>query len=395
MIFRYISYLYIKKMSNIRANTTTGILIFFSIILICLSAWCCWQVRIIFVYLIVAAVLTIITSPLYKTLEKIKIRKRTLPRALRAVIVLLTIYILLFTIVAIFIPLVIDQTKNIAAVDSKQVTTAFHEPIAQVQNIFSNVQQSTGGNESLDKYIQITANKILNFTQLSSIANSFFAFLGSALIAFFVISFFTFFFITDGTKISETLLLLVPTVHLKSIKNIFKESIIMLNKYFIGILLDVMFVTTFVSVGLAIAGIQHAFVIGLFAGVMNIIPYVGPLIGVTFGILVGVSSNLTLDFYNGLLPIIEKIILVFALMNLSDAFFIQPYIFSKRVKAHPIEIFLVILIAGTIAGIPGMIIAVPVYTIARIIAKEFLSNHLFVKRLTDDLDKVSDPEQEN
>lgn len=76
-------------------------------------------------------------------------------------------------------------------------------------------------------------------------------------------------------------------------------------------------------------------------------------------------------------------------------FFIQPYIFSKRVKAHPIEIFLVILIAGTIAGIAGMIIAVPVYTIARIVAKEFLSNHQFVKRLTDDLDKVSDPEQEN
>lgn len=136
MIFRYISYLYIIKMSNIRANTTTGILIFFSIILICLGAWCCWQVRTIFVYLIVAAVLAIITSPLYKTLEKIKVRKRTLPRALRAVIVLLTIYILLFTIVAIFIPLVIDQTKIIAAVDSKQVATAFHEPIAQVQNIF-------------------------------------------------------------------------------------------------------------------------------------------------------------------------------------------------------------------------------------------------------------------
>lgn len=104
----------------------------------------------------------------------------------------------------------------------------------------------------------------------------------------------------------------------------------MLNKYFIGILLDVMFVTTFVSVGLAIAGIQHAFVIGLFAGVMNIIPYVGPLLGITFGILVGVSSNLTLDFYNGLLPIIEKIILVFALMNLSDAFLFNPIFFQNE-----------------------------------------------------------------
>jgi predicted PurR-regulated permease PerM len=78
-------------------------------------------------------------------------------------------------------------------------------------------------------------------------------------------------------------------------------------------------------------------------------------------------------------------------MNLTDAFVVQPFIFSKRVKAHPIEIFLVVLVGGTIGNIEGMIVAVPLYTIVRIIAKEFLSKYRFVQRLTDELEPVATP----
>jgi predicted PurR-regulated permease PerM len=211
------------------------------------------------------------------------------------------------------------------------------------------------------------------------------------LIAFFAISFFTFFFIKDGSAIMEMLLLLIPLRRLKSVRNILDESQVMLRKYFTGVLIDVIFVAAFVSIGLSILGIKNAFIIGVFAGIMNIVPYVGPLIGGAFAIIIGASSNLTLDFYSGLLPLIQKIILVFVAMNLVDAFLVQPYIFSKRVKAHPVEIFLVVLVAGTLGGIGGMIVAVPLYTIIRIVAKEFLSKYRFVKRLTDELETATVP----
>jgi predicted PurR-regulated permease PerM len=166
---------------------------------------------------------------------------------------------------------------------------------------------------------------------------------------------------------------------------------VMLGKYFTGVLIDVLFVSSFVSIGLMIIGAKYALVIGAFAGIMNIIPYVGPLISGAFAIIVGVSSNLSLDFYSGIVPLTEKIIVVFVLMNLIDAFLVQPFVFSNRVKAHPIEIFAVILIAGSISGVGGMIVAVPLYTVCRIIAREFFSKYQFVRKLTDELDEAADP----
>jgi predicted PurR-regulated permease PerM len=61
---------------------------------------------------------------------------------------------------------------------------------------------------------------------------------------------------------------------------------------------------------------------------------------------------------------------------------LQPFIASKSVKAHPLEIFLVVLISGMVAGIPGMMLGIPAYTFIRVIAKEFFGNNNFIKTLT-------------
>ncbi len=383
--------IFILPMANFRSNTISGILIFLGIVLTCAAAWAFWQVRTVFLYLLIAAILTIIVRPIEKKLAKMRMGKRKIPRSLRAVFVLLGIYLVIFSFVAIFIPLFIDEAKIISTVNSQQLTTAFHEPLAQIQQTFTSVQQSNGSQTTLDDFIQKGTDKLLDFTHLSSIANSLVSIFGSTVIAFFAISFFTFFFIKDGPSIFEMLLLLVPVKHVKSVRNISDEAQVMLRKYFTGVLIDVLFVSTFVSIGLSILGVKNALIIGFFAGIMNIIPYVGPLIGGAFAIVIGVSSNLTLDFYTGILPLIEKIVLVFVAMNLSDAFFVQPFVFSNRVKAHPIEIFTVILVAGKLADIGGMVVAVPFYTICRIIAREFFSKYRFVQRLTDELEDVADP----
>lgn len=381
-------------MNNVRTYTISGILIFLSILLICVTGWAFWQIRTVFLYLLVSGILAMITRPVENRLQKARIGKRKIPRGIRALIILLGIYLVIFSIFSIFVPLFVDQAKIIANVDTKQVTTAFHEPIAQVENAFNGISKmgaDTTNSDSLDIYIEKGAASLLESTRISSFANGVVSFFGSLFIAFFAISFFTFFFIKDGPAIVEMLLLLVPEKHLQHVRNIIGDSELMLRKYFTGVLIDIVFVATFVSIGLAIVGVKNAFIIGVFAGIMNIVPYVGPLIGGAFAILIGVSSNLTLDFYSGLLPLVEKIILVFVLMNLTDAFLVQPFIFSKRVKAHPVEIFLVVLVAGTLADIPGMIVAVPLYTIVRIVAREFLSKHRFVQRLTDELDGVTNP----
>jgi predicted PurR-regulated permease PerM len=135
----------------------------------------------------------------------------------------------------------------------------------------------------------------------------------------------------------------------------------------------------FTMVGL---GFGHAVVVGVFAGILNIIPYIGPWIGAIFGLIVAVANNLNSSFTDVTLPLMFWMIIVVSVVHLIDNLIFQTIIYSSSVKAHPLEIFLVILMAGGIAGIPGMILAIPVYTVLRVIAGEFFSEFKIVRKLT-------------
>lgn len=344
-----------------------------------------WYIRGILLYIAIAAILTMILRPLERRMERLRIRKKKIPRAIRALSLLLLVYVIVFAFVSIFIPLIINEINIISNVDKAQVTQALHEPISQLDALFQKFQSNQPNQMSLEQYTQQTFTELLNVAQMSTLANGLVAIIGGLLVAFFSISFFTFFFIKDGEVIIHMLLLLIPQRQVRSVRMIIRDTQMMLTKYFTGVLIDVLFVFTFISIGMALLGIQNALIIGIFAGIMNIIPYVGPLIGGTFAIIVGISTNLTLDFYDEMLPMVLKIFLVFVAMNLTDGFLVQPFIFSKRVKAHPLEIFTVVLIAGSIAGIGGMVAAVPVYTVIRIILRQYLKSSRFVQKLTDEM----------
>jgi predicted PurR-regulated permease PerM len=348
-----------------------------------------WYIRGILLYITIAAILTTILRPLERKMEKVRIKKWKMPRALRALACLLVVYVIAFSFISIFIPLIVNEINIISNVDKQQVTQALHEPISQLEGLFQNFQQNQPNQVTLEQYMQQHLSQWLNVTQVSTFANGLVSVFGSLLIAFFAVSFFLFFFMKDGEVIMHTLLLLVPQKQIRGIRNIIRDTQLMLTKYFTGVLIDVVFVFAFVSIGMALLGVQNALIIGLFAGIMNIIPYVGPLIGGAFAILVAISTNLTLDFYDGMVPLVVKIFFVFVAMNLTDGFLVQPFIFSKRVRAHPLEIFTVVLIAGSLAGIGGMIAAVPAYTVLRIILREYLTNSRFVQKLTDELDEAT------
>ena len=127
---------------------------------------------------------------------------------------------------------------------------------------------------------------------------------------------------------------------------------------------------------------KNALLIGFFAAVINVIPYLGPLIGAVFAIFITISSNLDLEFYSEMMPLLLKVVAVFGAMQMLDNFILQPYIFSNSVLAHPLEIFIIILIGAKLNGITGMILAIPVYTILRVIARVFLSEYKIVQKLT-------------
>jgi predicted PurR-regulated permease PerM len=178
---------------------------------------------------------------------------------------------------------------------------------------------------------------------------------------------------------------LFPDKYLEKIKHILASIKKLLTRYFIGIIVQISGIITLVSTGLTIVGVDFsdALVIALVVGLFNIIPYLGPIMGASLGLVLGLATNLDLTFYPELLPLLGYMTIVFIIVQVIDNVVFQPFIYSSSVNAHPLEIFLVILCAASLFGITGMILAIPSYTILRVIAKEFFNNLKVVKKITE------------
>jgi predicted PurR-regulated permease PerM len=190
----------------------------------------------------------------------------------------------------------------------------------------------------------------------------------------------------DDTLFEESLLLLIPVKHHEATLKVIAESKKLLMRYFIGVLLELLGVMSIISLGLWIFGVENALLIGFFGGIMNIIPYLGPIIGSAIGITLGVTATLAFGDFSDLLPVLAKLSGVFLAVNFIDNNILVPLIYSKSVKAHPLEIFFVIIMGGSLAGLLGMLLAIPVYTVLRVIAKEFFQQFRVVQKLTSTID---------
>ncbi|MDF1694379.1 MAG: AI-2E family transporter [Saprospiraceae bacterium] len=213
--------------------------------------------------------------------------------------------------------------------------------------------------------------------------------LGSFIVGLMSVFFIAFFFLREQGLFNTMISGVVPDKHDRKVIQAINESSTMLIRYFIGVLSQVTIITIFVTIALSILGVKNALLIGFFAALMNIIPYIGPIIGAIFAAVITISSNIGMPFYpvegieqTTLLPLLIKVFIVFGTMQMLDNFILQPNIFSKSVKAHPLEIFLIVLIGANIGGILGMVLAIPAYTVVRVIAKVFLSEFKVVQSLT-------------
>ena len=365
-------------------NKPKYVLIALAIIVIGLIAW---YLKTIVIYISIAVIISLIGQPLVKRFSAIRIKKFRLPISVSALLALISITFILGLLISMFIPLVVEEARIISKINPNEVVQTFKEPLANLNYDLQKFQVQYGNGESLEKFLASQITNIIDFKVVSSYAQGVFSFTADLIGGTFVVLFMAFFFMKDEHLIYNVIILLTPPKYIPAIKDILRDTKRLLTKYFIGIFLDVLFVASLTTVALSLLGVKNCLLIGMFAGLMNVIPYVGPLIAAAFGILIGVTSNLELEFYTQLLPLVYKIALVFLIVQLIDSLIFQPLVISNIVKAHPLEIFLVILIAGTLTGIGGMIIAVPVYTILRIIAKEFLNNFKIVQQLTSELEE--------
>ena len=230
--------------------------------------------------------------------------------------------------------------------------------------------------------IQKGIYKYLNPSIIPSIFSTFIGFFGNILVAIMSILFITFFFLKEQGLFNNMITSILPNKYEGQTFTAIDQSSKLLIRYFVGVVIQIMIITIFVSVALSILGVKNALLIGFFAALMNIIPYIGPILGASFAILITLSSNLALPFYDEMLPLLFKVMGVFMVMQFFDNFILQPNIFSKSVKAHPLEIFIVVLMGAKIGGILGMVVAIPIYTVLRVLAKVFFSEFKVVQSIT-------------
>jgi predicted PurR-regulated permease PerM len=359
---------------------TRNILIIAGAVIIVVIAW---YFRAIVTYIIISAVLATIGRPLTRWLNKVKIWKIKLNTSVSALLTLIAGWIIFLGFFIFMIPLLAGEFKDLGSIDVNKVLTQLEGPVNTVAKIFSNEPISlTDGS-----LIGLAGTKVASFfkiSQLTDIFGTIAGTVGQLMVGLFSVSFITFFFLKEEGMFRNGLLLLTPSEYDERVSKSFDHISHLLHRYFIGLVLEIMIVAALVTIGLLIVGLNFgdAVLIGLLSGLFNVIPYLGPWIGAIIGILIALGINVNSPFMDHTLPLIGFMIVVFAAAQMIDNMIFQPIIYSSSVKAHPLEVFLVIMAAGSLAGITGMILAVPVYTILRVFAAEFFSGVKLVQKLT-------------
>ena len=340
-----------------------------------------WRFSAIVTYLAIAIVLSLIGQPMVRRFNAMRIRRFHIPNGLSAFLALLVIILIVLGFVSIFVPLIASQASLVGNIDFDMLGSAMQKPISDIE-IFLRQYNILSRDENLRQIFAQQIDSILSFASFSQALTSIIGFTGSLFIASFSILFLTFFFMKDSYLLDELVENLTPVNYHNEVHSVLTQSKRLLSRYFIGLLIELTTMMTLLSVGLSIFGVENALLIGFFGGLMNVIPYLGPIIGTAVAVMLTIFTALSTGMTSDLLTLIIIVVSVFAVSNLIDNVVLQPLIYSNSVKAHPVEIFLVILIAGSIAGIAGMILAIPTYTVLRVIAKEFLSQVKVVQKLT-------------
>ncbi len=341
-----------------------------------------WYFSSIVVYVLVSAVLAVVGNPLVKRLAALHIRGRNFPRWAAALVTLAVIWAVLATLCSLFVPLVFHKIYQLADVDFVAALDRIGEPILGMQHHLQELFALPASTFSLSEELASSLRQLIDVDSLNTVFSSVLNTVLSSVIAIFSISFITFFFLKDEGLFYAMITAMFPDRYRDNITRALDSVTILLSRYFTGILAESLGLTIAVTLAITALGMRaaDASFIGLAMGVMNVVPYAGPLIGGTVSVLVGIVTPIE-GMTTG--HTVCAIAVTLLIIKGIDDFVLQPALYSERVKAHPLEVFLVILIAGSLAGILGMLLAIPSYTVLRVFAKEFFSQFRLVRKLTE------------
>ena len=358
--------------SKILAN---GIIRSLGILLgIFLLSYFLYAIQSVIIYIIIAGILSLIARPIILFLR----RKLKFPNTIAVVFTMILMLGLLTGLIAMFIPLITEQGKSLSLLEVDKLQENVQQIFNQTTDYFSSKGIDVLGElKNVDFASQ--------FKEIPNLLNYVLGTVGSLSVGLFSVLFISFFFMKDSQLLKKGLMAIIPNGTEGRFSKSLETINDLLSRYFIGLLFQITILFILYTVILLIFNIDNAVVIAFLCALLNLIPYIGPMIGAVLMFVLSMISNIGLDFQTEILSTSLWILFWYLIAQIIDNFASQPLIFSKTTKSHPLEIFLIIIIGGLLFGILGMITAIPMYTALKVILKESLSENKIVKSLTKDI----------
>jgi len=332
-----------------------------------------YMIQPVIYFLFIALIVSMIGSPIVHFLEK----KLKFPHIAAVIVTMLFFILLLAGFIMMFVPLIISQSENLSLLDTEKLQNDLTQLVERLNNYFSDRHIDT---ENLIKESNIASKINLNF--IPNFLNTILGTLGNIGMAIGSIIFISFFFLKDKKLFTINAKKILPEEHEDKILKSFRKINHLLSRYFIGLIGQITILFVLYLIVLLIFGVQNALIIAFITALLNIIPYIGPLIATVLVVVLTMLGHLDPQAQGDMLSTTLYVLIGYSIAQIIDNNVTTPLIFSNSVNSHPLEIFIVILASGFLFGVLGMIVAVPLYTIIKVVAKEFFPENPVVKVLT-------------
>jgi len=356
---------------------------------VCAALAVCWLFRRVLIYMVLAALLAFLGRPIYVWLRKLSVKGHHCPDWLAAALTIVVILSALACLVLVVVPVVSGVIRDISKANIENMAQAVSVPLSQLNHDLIRNFPSLGRDFKIENVVYAQLVDMLDLGSVSSVVGSVASFFASFGVALFSMVFIAFFFIRDPHIFTSIVTAFMPDSVESKMKESFTEIGELISRYFVGLVLEILGVSLINFLGLffiARMGFRYSIGIAFLTGLFNVLPYIGPLLGGVLGLVLSLTIKYvcatSLGIAVGLPAFIAIIIGIFWFTQLVDNYVYQPLIYSNSVKAHPLEIFIVILAAGSVFGILGMLVAIPGYTVARVIAIKFFGDVKAIRMLS-------------
>lgn len=301
-------------------------------------------------YAVIAMILSYILDPMVN-----RIQSAGMNRTVAIIMTLSGVILILIWISTNILPVIVNQMVELAAqLNIRNLQSIATQVEGRLVESFGFIPENYLSN-NLTEFMK----GLFDVGEIPSAVSNLIGIFTNLFAAFLIIPFATFFFLKDGARIRRDILSLVPNKYFETTLSLVDKIETRLGVYFRTVLLQSVLVALTSFVGLTFAGLNNSLSVGIAVGLANTIPYFGPLIGYILSIVV---SIIEVGDFSLVLPCVLAILIV----QILDNVVFQPLLFSRSADMHPVAILFIIMIGAEVAGILGMLIAIPLATIVKI-----------------------------